>query len=797
MRHQQRLAGQMLLAALFVLAVTGCVGPIQHREQGRSIGITSGSIGGHYHQCASLLAERFSDSAPNSRFHVFPSEGSFQNLDRLREGRTDLAIVQRDVLVARYYDKQKPFTEVEVLAPLFPEALQVLIHHDSLTGVVDYHRFARYVKTGRIEHMAIGPPGSVSNLTTRALFDVLGLEVGGSFYVQTASGEYLKEFEEGRIEAVAVLSAAPVTGFSPKPGFKLGLLSLTDDDVEAVTSYMRDLEPVTLPLDVYHEGDDRSFQTLGTWALLVGRNGISTELQQLTKEDPVNQIFTALEGANATFHQLFSGGAILKCERTTSGWRLWLTRAQSFEFFKGIGLAPGLDLALGRSRIRWEWKVLSALILVLTFTLSFVALVRRFGSDEFHRTWSRRWYRYQQFVYAGLIFVVIAAVLPPVIDQLERSFCARYGINSNFLDVSLVDKYIWLLVLSLSGNDNQLFPLSGWARVAASSSLVLQYVNMGYLAIHTLFKESRRRKRLNGEAMITYKNHIVICGWNDTASKLIKDLIADQYEYADDVRPIVLVHPKASKKLKADPMLNAHFEPGKVLGAVDDDSKKDSALEKCNIKSAHTAILLADSNIPEPDERTLLRALAIARSSRSLQGDGLTTKTYVIAEIADARLRKTFINNEVDEVVCSAELASNVLFQSSINHGISSVITELVDHCSGNEFYTIRVPTHGKLLNKTFDELLVDLRSSGVLLLGVHNRSVVEDANGEKSERRKRRLRTLFGKKGVNERDTTPLGGLWINPTDQNELLYRNQAKDELVVLAESKKVIDQLLQRP
>lgn len=773
------------------LLLAGCMDAQRKGGERRSIGVSSGLIGGHYNQVARRITSEFNTRAPGLRFHAFPSVGSLRNMERLKDGRADLAIVQRDVLVSQYYDRVAPFTEVEVVAPLFPEALQVLVHVEGITGIVGFPEFADLIEHRRISAFAIGPEGSITNTTARTVFDMLELQAPPFLYVESPTTEALRAFENGGVQALAVLSAAPVTGLHLPPDFGLAVLSLNKEETDVVTSYLKDLEPIRLDMDHYLPGDGRTVTALGTWALLVGRSGISSELERMTGADPFDVVMSALEFGSLTNRQLFNGGTGVLCQRLDHGWQVTLQDRPIADLFKGIALAPGLHAALSTHEPGNRWSALWIVAACAMISLIGGSLAWR---NKANKSWSRAtmwWRRYQQFFFAGLIFFSIALVLPFLIDHLERAFCRQYGLRSAFLDVSLEDKYTWLLVLSLSGNDNGLFPLSGWARVITSTSMVLQYINVAFLAVHTFMKERRRRKRLNGLAMTPYTDHLVVCGWNATAAKLIRDLVNDQHAYAGERRSVALVHPRATEYLRDDSALQPAFEDGRYLWAVNDDPKRENAMLTCRIERAHTVILLADADCQDPDERTLVRASAIARylSSRNEPG----RSAYVIAEVVDGKQTNTFLANEVDEVVCSAHFTSNVLFQSSINHGVSSVFSELIDHEAGNEFYTIPVKDDRQLLGRTFDELLVWLREREVLLLGIGS---AEDSTPHVPLKPVHGLRHTLNRFLTRVRPGVQVGRVMINPTNRGTDPYRTQRNDQLFVIAESKGVIDRMLKR-
>ena len=110
------------------------------RSMPMHVGIASGSPGGMYHTMASQLSKNL-ESITGNRPTVFTTEGSKENLERLLDGRVDLALLQGTAVRSG---------RVSVVAPLYFEAVHWLVRADKPIAKLEDLR-GRRVAVGAIE----------------------------------------------------------------------------------------------------------------------------------------------------------------------------------------------------------------------------------------------------------------------------------------------------------------------------------------------------------------------------------------------------------------------------------------------------------------------------------------------------------------------------------------------------------------------------------------------------------------------------------------------------------------------
>ena len=137
--------------------------------------IGAAPVAGTFFPAAGALCREVNHRQPISglRCLVEETEGSADNLQRLREGRLELAIVQSDwafhAAAGSTVDRQPPFAELRGLLLLQPQVMTLVAGAKS--GVLQLADIAG-------KRLSIGPAGSGINEAGRSLLQALGLEAG-------------------------------------------------------------------------------------------------------------------------------------------------------------------------------------------------------------------------------------------------------------------------------------------------------------------------------------------------------------------------------------------------------------------------------------------------------------------------------------------------------------------------------------------------------------------------------------------------------------------------------------------
>ena len=767
--------------------------------------LSSGIKQGTYYKVALEISDYLNQSLKTYKFFPVTSQGSGDNLRRFKEGSTDMFIVQRDEAVTVYYD-DKEFKNMEIILPLFPEALQIFVKSDT-NGIISFQDFRLKIASGEISHLAIGPENSSTNRTTKKILNLLQIDaLEEDFFVLSSPEKYITEFLNGNIDAIAFISTIPMRQFIDKEIDSVCMVSLNDSEIKLLLNHLHNLDHLRLNVDekIYpFLPHNEVVNCVGTWAFLVGKSGLvdainSDENVSLNEIILVNSIqkYNRLEDwfTNGIGKHLFTTyNENSSYFPTTSEDNEVVVNSENMRldhFFRGLPLANDLNMvfSIGILSSMWSLLFLSVVILVIFF----IILRYRKKID-----YSVSWNRYKHFIYTGLGIIIIYVIVAESILFMEQQFHDTYAISSPFIGISSPQMYQWLLLYVLAGYNAELFPVSYIGKLLVTASVYIIYANIGLAILLELLFNYNRKKRMLGMKKVNFKQHLVICGWNDRAPKFIKDVMEALNEYVQASRnekKIVVINKVMKEYLENDEGLKK-IHAKRKLEYVNGTPRNYKFLEAANIQEAHTVILLADNDTKEADERVLIDALTISRYCREKYND-LTNRIYMIAVINNKEFEESMYRADVNEVVCYGDMSYNIIVQTTLNHGIAKILGRLLDYNEFNEFYIIDLRNRESLRGKNFDDLFKFLRTHDILLLGIkaefyENEKAVVD--WDEVVKRLKQETKMIKDDNPDQRFSDHLKRQYmINPYGI-EKYYIADEDDKLIVLARSGKDIEKI----
>ncbi len=773
----------------------------------RHLIIATGSEGNPYHQSGQQIAEWFNAESERAKMIAMITDGSVDNIARLREQSVDLAIAQRDTLTTAYYDVQNPLGDIEVILPLFPEALQIFVR--GRKGTIGIDEFREMLASGQIDTLGIGAPGTTTHTTTRKILGTLNVHVPEEVYDLREPSLYLEDFAQGEIGAAAYFAAMPIESLQVLSEEEAALVTFSGPELSIIESHLKKLEPIPMDIRSYaFTSDSGMTATLpGTWAFLVGRQGIARIIEKDGAGITDTILRNASQATDAYIHPTFSGAGAFRAK--ADGNDKWAVDYQEHKtrFFQGLPASKELRTLLN---IR-DSRPYYLLIIGLAILLPGIWLLRKYPKNK----WKRWWKRYRYIPYGIPFFLLIVIGVPPLIFAIETRFCEANSLTSPILNLPYWERYTWLFVLSVTGYESQLFPLSRTAKVLASACVYLSYSIIIFGTAYIFMKEQLLKKRKQGLAPFDGNNHIVICGWNESAEHLVTSILeTSKTLFERQKQPdVVVLYPAISMELGANTTISSAMEgETPLLRYIDGEARDPASLAKAKVHDAKTVLLLADNSSADADNRTLVRALAISRHCRKQRKSESKTSgaisgyeeldVYTIAELNDPTWKESLYANDINEVICAKEMGDNVILQSVFNHGISRILDRLLTYDEAapgtekkqetNEFYIIDLkdePGFQHFVGKTFDELSPILREKDVLLMGI--KAAFYDESGHEIIDEET-VAKLISSKTKHTHGMQLSKQIMINPIGEDRK-YVTDKDDQLFVIALDRKKVDQL----
>ena len=222
--------------------------------------------------------------------------------------------------------------------------------------------------------------------------------------------------------------------------------------------------------------------------------------------------------------------------------------------------------------------------------------------------------------------------------------------------------------------------------------------------ISSIFVAKRIREE-KGLEKVNIKNHIILCGWNRNADKIIDSI---QYLAEAPHKNIVLINDLDEEEIAR---LKTRYRKIRLHFVVGDFTSE-QVLEKANLEAAETVIIIPsdiNDSIQNPDDKTIRAALTIK---------GLEPNIRLIAYLHDRENLTHIKRANADEVVISDDFGAYMLASHVMDPGIPQTVNRLLDNVSKNRFKRVDIPS--EFIGKPFDNLFNHFRKkNNSILVGV------------------------------------------------------------------------------
>ncbi len=292
----------------------------------------------------------------------------------------------------------------------------------------------------------------------------------------------------------------------------------------------------------------------------------------------------------------------------------------------------------------------------------------------------------RQFISLLINIVIIVAII--LIGALSV-FLFEY--KNEFGNIKgLFDAIWWALVTITTVGYGDLVPVTFWGRIIGIVFIFLGFTIFSaftaYIASSFIDKKIKERKGLN---KIRGKNHILICGWNRSANKILEFMNKHNSENTH----VVLVNELDETNIASLQNLYPELEIGFICG----DYTIQEILLQANVQQARHVILLYDEskeNSPPSDERTIIAAHNLAF---------LKMKGKISVQLKDSKYLQNLRKQNIQNVVIFDDLGGNLLGYSTVNPSIPDFLQEVLRNYEGKGFKEIDIPRD--FIGKTYREL--------------------------------------------------------------------------------------------
>lgn len=270
---------------------------------------------------------------------------------------------------------------------------------------------------------------------------------------------------------------------------------------------------------------------------------------------------------------------------------------------------------------------------------------------------------------------------------------------------SFFDAIWWTIVTFTTVGFGDLYPTTVGGRLVGIAIILLGLV---ILALFTAFIASSfidiKLKERRGLSNIKSKKHLIICGWNKSAVKILNYLSRNP----EAAHEIVLVNEMDTEQVSGIQNSYAKLEIKFIKG----DYTNQDILEKANAKfAAHILILYDESNpnIAPSDERSIITA------------HNLSFKKYKVKISLQLKYEKylpALLQDKISNIVIFDDIGGEILASSTINPDLPKFFKEALELKNNNGFRQINIPR--EFIGKKYSELFEFFHSKKqFVLLGI------------------------------------------------------------------------------
>lgn len=228
----------------------------------------TGGTAGTYFPFGGVIAGVINKFNPDLNMNAVSTGASVANLNGIKNGDFDLAIIQNDTTFFMYNGSAgsafdgKAYKGISTICNLYPEAVHVIVRYDSdIKTVADL----------KGKKVSVGAAGSGTEVNARQLFEIYGMD-----YKVDTKPEYLDfatsagKFKDGGLDAFFVTGGIPTAAITETAiTHKIRILSIEDAKVKELQAKYPFFAAVNIPAGAYGKNQPDAAKSVAIMAVLV------------------------------------------------------------------------------------------------------------------------------------------------------------------------------------------------------------------------------------------------------------------------------------------------------------------------------------------------------------------------------------------------------------------------------------------------------------------------------------------------------------------------------------------------
>lgn len=299
------------------------------------------------------------------------------------------------------------------------------------------------------------------------------------------------------------------------------------------------------------------------------------------------------------------------------------------------------------------------------------------------------------FFIIGITFVIL-------LGGASSLYFLERGINKGIKHLG--DALYWAIISMTTTGYGDITPLTPGGRIIAMIVVLSGLIMLSIVTatVASVFVEKKIREG-KGLETIKFKDHIVLCGWNNNAEEVIEGLLRSM---PGKKLRLVIINELSEEEVEAF----KYKYQGHDFRFLRGNFVHEDVLGRANIAQAQSAILLADTSgqhsLEKADERTILGTLAIK---------SIAPEVKTCAELLHLENKQHLRRANVDEIIVRGEHIGNLLASATSSPGLPQVISRLLSLDEENKLWKVEIPS--RFIGKPVVELSTYLKEKHQALL--------------------------------------------------------------------------------
>ena len=266
-----------LAAVAMAVVLTGCGG--DNTAEKKFLNIGTGGTAGTYYPIGGAMAEVLNKDIPGMNASAQSTGASVANINMLKDGSVDLAIVQNDIT---YYAvngtemfKDKKVDGLKGIATLYPETCQaVTLDSSGIKTIADL----------KGKKVAVGAAGSGVEANARQIMEAYGVTYNDIQPQYLSFAEAASALKDGNIDAAFLTAGYPTSAVQDIASqHKVRLLPVDADKADALIAKYPFYTKTKIPAGTY-AGFDEDVPAVSVMAMLVANDKVDDKLgYEITK----------------------------------------------------------------------------------------------------------------------------------------------------------------------------------------------------------------------------------------------------------------------------------------------------------------------------------------------------------------------------------------------------------------------------------------------------------------------------------------------------------------------------------